>query len=841
MEKRYYYHFDTYAKIKSVLQESPFDKYEKVENTNPTKHLIPLFKEVLDKKGNWSEADKSMLKSEYFNIDFAFTNLKYLNAKTKTIYRIINDPNFFQDKSLFHKFFEFNKFIVKSYPFLNSDNFPIEKNLIIKPDLGQACSGIVSFKKYDKDEINQHIKDFPQYESWAISEIFMPKIVNEYVVSNRIYLLFISGNGIHKGYYYNQFLNYIPNQKYTGNILDPNQFYTNYLGECKELDFLKKRFIPHKDYIKSLDKDCLTGKVFSNLENYFREIFEQLSNNCYSTNENFDGGNNLSFHIYGADILINNSGEVKILEINSAPQLYDRYGQYKNKERFDYIDFIEKVFEKTINCENKYQANSNDYKFVKVFEREFKKNESLFYIPKSVYTKYPFIKKALENRGMKKTSNPYDRDIKLFYGLREPYIYDDSAVFYYDEILNYLISYNMRKSRRVNKIQGITRYLASKDELYKRLILTFGEDCNSYMPETFYVHYGSYFEVKKYVKKMLKKFSKVDNWIVKPVYGSRGISIKVFDKDQIQDIIDYICNESEREIEIVVDKNIFKKKYNYWVVSKYVENPHLFSITTNHVDKTHFFSNNSFFKFKSIDNDAKNIRPSLVNKKYNLRFYVVLAMNKLPTYSEIKSFSDNGDNILNCYVFKEYLLYFSLLAYNEKKLVYPFDQVKDKHFIESMRTTTNLENINRLKNIIGENKFDFKKMKDDHTCMFNDIYPKGSRFDERIREQILDITKNTVDCVKYDLRPINRFYENYESCFNILAYDTLVDNKGNLWLIEINRGPDMFALVSNYGSEGCQKMFEQIFNMTDIENKSGEIDTSLFDKIPISYKLEDLY
>jgi hypothetical protein len=86
---------------------------------------------------------------------------------------------------------------------------------------------------------------------------------------------------------------------------------------------------------------------------------------------------------------------------------------------------------------------------------------------------------------------------------------------------------------------------------------------------------------------------------------------------------------------------------------------------------------------------------------------------------------------------------------------------------------------------------------------------------KKVKEQAMIIAKQTIDSVKYNLRPLNRYAKNgFEAGFNLLAYDTFLDEDYKLWLIEVNRGPDLVGLQTQYGDAVCAEIFDEIFALS---------------------------
>ncbi|MEX0595574.1 MAG: hypothetical protein WD512_03660, partial [Candidatus Paceibacterota bacterium] len=212
--------------------------------------------------------------------------------------------------------------------------------------------------------------------------------------------------------------------------------------------------------------------------------------------------------------------------------------------------------------------------------------------------------------------------------------------------------------------------------------------------------------------------------------------------------------------------------------------------------------------------------------KYNIRFYVLLVMGSLPTFGSLGSNSSNGttgsnrskaamdSDAITAYLFKDFVTYFSILPYH-KGGKHDFQHLSED-MIDNMRKITNLELINT---IYDENarlnvpNIDKTLYKQNLTALYSDLVDPSSF--KKVKDQARIIAKQTIDSVKYNLRPLNRYAKNgFKAGFNLLAYDTLLDDNNKLWLIEVNRGPDLVGLQTQYGDSICTEIFDEIFSLS---------------------------
>ena len=104
---------------------------------------------------------------------------------------------------------------------------------------------------------------------------------------------------------------------------------------------------------------------------------------------------------------------------------------------------------------------------------------------------------------------------------------------------------------------------------------------------------------------------------------------------------------------------------------------------------------------------------------------------------------------------------------------------------------------------------------------------------ENIIKQGQHIIHSTINTVKHDLRHINRFIPD-STAFNLIAYDTMLDDNDKLHLIEINRGPDLHGLKLTLGEEKITDIFSELFDIV-IEQNLEPDSLCHFEKYKLEY------
>ncbi len=221
-------------------------------------------------------------------------------------------------------------------------------------------------------------------------------------------------------------------------------------------------------------------------------------------------------------------------------------------------------------------------------------------------------------------------------------------------------------------------------------------------------------------------------------------------------------------------------------------------------------------------------------RKFNLRFYAMVDIKKQSTYSDQQS-------IVNFYMLNDVQVYFSILPYSmqystidhiydylytlfDQTISYSIEKNINNISIKDIRDSIHLTNLQIVKNFYKHLNSDIPYSKFISTLEHLN-YSKSDNDD--IKKQAHNIIKTTLDLIKNDIRPINRFVDQ-SSAFNLLAYDTMIDVHGKLHLIECNRGPDLNGLKITLGDEKITNIFEELF---DIVLSNDDIETKYFTKL----------
>lgn len=814
MRREFNYYMGLYD-LKSCVAsgETQINDYKRVnERDSGIDFHILLFEKNLKDRKNWIKISEP-LANQTEKIDFCYTNLAKLQTKSTIHNRILLDTDhFISNKRFYYEKFNGYKFCPVSQPLIVDDltNKLFENEpIVLKPDSGSLSFGVKILKKWNSEEILKHINSNKFFSDWSISRLYVPRLFNGYVVSNRIFFLI---RKIRKfdtlmidGFWYDEFVNYMASMKYNNiekinedNILD-KIFVTNRDDEDNTVKYLKYRTVNHRDYMKIFTKkeyDIIKKKITAYLKIITKKIAcHSIASNDYTPNYEDPENKNMTFHLYGVDSFIMDNLDIKFLEINGAPSLegYENYKNNKYGDKFiNYYYLTNKICEITIDVmfppKNMASFNGNnvgvehDEKGNILFERKFikcggfvKKIRKPIYFAKEIKEKYPFIIDGFFNEKRKRIfqriKNPHSNDIYLFYGRRDYYIRDLSSYNYYDEILEWNKSKNSRNAKILNKIQGVTYYLASKDKLYENL-----SNCDFLPKGIIYELEEDTLALKNFISQSIKnKFNK--SFIIKPVFGSKGKGINVIEKNFSVDIFVNKMKNARRVY-----------GYTKFIVSLYISNPKLYN-----------------------------------RRKFNLRFYVLLNVRKLPTHS--KKISD-----VNYYILKDSQVYFTILPYktaisNVIQEMLAICPENDKNVTQKLsvlnesdiRKMIHITNLQIVKNIGEKTNIDLKL--DNFVNTLNNL-EYDQKFLGNIWTQVENIINKSLSAVKSNLRPLNRFV-NESSAFNLLAYDTMLDDNNKLHLIEINRGPDLHGLQISLGNDKITKIFSEMFDIV-VDGKNSE-------------------
>jgi glutathione synthase/RimK-type ligase-like ATP-grasp enzyme len=816
--------------------------YKKVDyRKSGNQEYFVMLRKKLTERGNWYELnDKQVLHTEL--IDFCFSNWAKLQTNSVIHNRILLDTfHFISNKLHYYDTFKNYEFIPSFINITNVQTLPesITERLILKPSTGSLSIGIKILDTTNtKTDIIKHLGFYKEYTNWTLSSLYIAKRwIDGCIVSNRIYYLVrkykINNQLYITGYWFDEFIHYkapfVYNPSETNYANIKKQLLTNCSNhETNARDFFDKRVLTHEQYL-TLFTETEYNNIKEKITNYLHIITKKISEHIICSNDYLDNLNdttnqnkNMSFHLYGIDSLIMDDLTIKFIEINGAPAII--YNAAIN--HIDYTVMIDEILKLTTdilyppNTSNTY-SNSNSEIFnngdkigtaygyfkdskdkVKLFDRKFiscgefiKQLKTPIYVAKEITDIYPFICNALFNEKRAKLyqriKNPHSNNIFLFYGLRDRYIHKQSSLQFYDELLEYRICGNGRNAKIINKIQGITYFLASKDRLYNIC------ENKDYMPSSFI------FNVDNDNSELLNAFiecHKNIRLIIKPVYGSQGKGIVIMAQNSSVNM--FITN-------MKWIKTVFG--YSIFIISIYIDNPKLYT-------------------------DAAKMK---YNIKFNLRFYALLHINKLACY-------ENNINDIDYYILKDVQIYFSVLPYNLniseitttmmsilnlKDIDYYikiYDKIK-RLSLDDISNLTNLTNLQIVKNLSSHLNMSIN-LNNFVTTLDNMNY--DLEFKNNVMTQGEYIITDTIQSVKNNIRHLNRFVP-HSSAFNLIAYDTMLDNNNKLHLIEINRGPDLHGLVRTLGERKVTDIFSELFDIV-IENKA-ENDLEYFKKFKLEY------
>jgi hypothetical protein len=282
-------------------------------------------------------------------------------------------------------------------------------------------------------------------------------------------------------------------------------------------------------------------------------------------------------------------------------------------------------------------------------------------------------------------------------------------------------------------------------------------------------------------------------YIIKPVYGSKGKGIVIMPNTSASD-------------SFITNMMLIKKQFDYsiFIISIYIDNPKLYT----------------------------DISKGKHDVKFNMRFYALLHINKLACF-------ENNTNDIHYYIFKDVQIYFSVLPYNiniceipslllsillsctnldKDNYISMYDKIKTLP-LSSISNLINLTNLEMVKTLAAFLNIDIPLQ--NFVMTLNEM-----NYDEHLKNNIVKQAKHiihdTIDSVKHNIRHINRFVEG-SSAFNLIAYDTMLDDNNQLHLIEVNRGPDLHGLKLTLGENKITSMFSEIFDIVMDGKKEDEL------------------
>jgi glutathione synthase/RimK-type ligase-like ATP-grasp enzyme len=771
LRNQFSYYIELFDPKKYTVDDETFENnYETVEFRSSGIQLqLPIFEHNLIGRKNWYKLTKKQA-TMIDRIDFCLSNLPQIQTKSIINNRIFLDvDHFISDKSFYYKKFKQYSFCpahmtideaVKASK--DSEFFNSSTPLILKSGNGYSSHGIKVLKNYSEENICNHIELWKNFKNWTLSIIYVPKLWNDIVATNRVYYLVtkqrINDNITVNGYWYDEFISYRAKTTFRGfDNCDTKDFIESFLTNFDDtptpLDFFYKRTLSHKEYIKIFTSDeynKIKHDLTQHLNVITKEIFDHITcANDYEENYNDELNRNVTFHLYGLDVIITDDLDIKIIEMNGCPTLRDF-----DVEVFNYKRMLDEILKLTTDNlykpqeEIKYMYNSKygyfknsdvetkfcDMKFVKCGEYT-KKLKLPVYFARTIYETYPFIINGFFNefrtKKYQRVKNPNSSQMQLFYGQRDLYIREQSSENYYDELLEWNKSKSGKCSKVLNKIQGITYFLASKDRMYAQI-----EEFD-FVPKSILFDLSQDNSILKTFVKNVKDENPDEYFIIKPVFGSQGKGISILNS---QDPNTFINKMKKAESSF---------GYNRFIISKYIKNPKLYN-----------------------------------NKKFNLRFYVLICIKKLPTFG-------NKNSDVKYYILKDSQIYFSTLPYLtqmenvseeirnltiDKKLD---DDRASEISVAELQQLVHMTNLQIVKNI-SEKLATKISLTEFVNTLDNLCYPES--YVQHVKYQAQNIIDKTINAIKYDMRPLNRFVKN-SSAFNLIAYDVMLDDNDKLHLL----------------------------------------------------------
>ena len=213
------------------------------------------------------------------------------------------------------------------------------KVVILKPIFGFSGSGIKVFDNYDL--LTKHLKKitknnkcndttWKKYCYWVLSEYIQnPMLIKKKKFHLRIFMLYTYINNKKEGYLYKKGTVLHAKNDYKKNNLNKNVS-NSHLATTKYKIYYPndfKKIIP-KNKLKNIKKD---------MNNIFQHCLKLLDAKCINSKN--------CFEFFGADIMILNDYNIKILEFNDKITYYP---QFFNFNKSNYKKLIDNIFSVTI-------------------------------------------------------------------------------------------------------------------------------------------------------------------------------------------------------------------------------------------------------------------------------------------------------------------------------------------------------------------------------------------------------------------------------------------------------------------------------------------------------------
>lgn len=324
-------------------------------------------KDTFDKRGNWEayiEDDENKQHPDYLHIDHSFTTdaslwkykPKVQNKVDETKRSITRKDNIYQN---LNKIPNANKFLLEQHTIIlkdimtNKDQLDNYKDLfndnvwVVKIIGGWGGRDIYFFETYD--EFKGHFDEIMKNNKQQIMKLEDNKklnFINNYVknewiiqkyVSNpslfkgkkyhlRVYFMYHKDNNVKKGYIYNMANILTAKDKYK-----KGDYVNNNIHDTRRGSTDKAYFFP-TDFEKQFNK-TKTKSVFNQLKELFGYVSQCIDSKCFE-------GTKHCYELFGADIMVDDDMNIKLLEINSS-QGYPFFID-------DTSNYIQEIFESSI-------------------------------------------------------------------------------------------------------------------------------------------------------------------------------------------------------------------------------------------------------------------------------------------------------------------------------------------------------------------------------------------------------------------------------------------------------------------------------------------------------------
>ena len=343
-------------KIKVYFKTNKNNKNNKNNNKNKKTYLIlSKYFNGFDKyfPKNWVKMGPNAKYVDFLYGDSLFVSDKLFyslksNIKSKGIYDKNPNKNF-NDKGVLHNFVKkdnpkiFNKYFMEQHDIINLNNlskydslfsklFKKHKYWIVKPEPGGQGIGIKLFDNKVKliDYMSKYTGKFrgKKTNKWVLQKyIDNPLLIptsNKKFHLRFIFIVMNIGSKI-ECYLFKDGCFYPSKYAYTLKNLDFDIHDTH--GSATKIN--EKGFFP--EYFKELYGKSKTNKVYEDLINIFKYISSIIEFECYKKESKN------CFHLIGADIMITDNFETKLIELNMEPGFrpfmwFPKKGEFFKKE-----------------------------------------------------------------------------------------------------------------------------------------------------------------------------------------------------------------------------------------------------------------------------------------------------------------------------------------------------------------------------------------------------------------------------------------------------------------------------------------------------------------------------